>query len=429
MIVDRTRALEVLIGLPDVEFVGLDDSGTVLRIVIERQGVRPSCRSCGTLALGKGRRDVELVDLPAFGRPTAIVFRKHRWMCPTASCRVGSWTAQDPRIAAPRAVMTDRCARWCTREVGEYGRPVSDLAKVLGCDWHTVNDTVIRYGEALLDADTDRVGATRALGLDETLFARVGRYRQQCWSTQIVDVEHGVLLDIVEGRSAQEPCRWLANREAAWLAGVAYGTIDLTGVYRSVFDTMLPGAILIADPFHVVRVANRYLDECRRRVQNQTVGHRGRKSDPLYRARRRLTMARERLSESQHERMLGLLRAGDPHQEVWFAWNAKEVVRQTYDHVDHALAVEWVDAIERDFADREMPIEVRKLGRTIGRWKQQIVAWHRARFTNAPTEAINNLVKRVKRVAFGFRRFQNYRVRALLYAGRPNWHLLADITP
>ena len=48
---------------------------------------------------------------------------------------------------------------------------------------------------------------------------------------------------------------------------------------------------------------------------------------------------------------------------------------------------------------------------------------------NAPTEAANNLIKRVKRVAFGFTRFRNYRVRVLLYAGRPNWQLLATVTP
>jgi transposase len=69
------------------------------------------------------------------------------------------------------------------------------------------------------------------------------------------------------------------------------------------------------------------------------------------------------------------------------------------------------------------------LGRTLKRWRNQIIAWHRAHFTNGPTEAANNLIKRVKRVAFGFRRFRNYRVRALLYAGKPNWDLIATVTP
>jgi hypothetical protein len=49
--------------------------------------------------------------------------------------------------------------------------------------------------------------------------------------------------------------------------------------------------------------------------------------------------------------------------------------------------------------------------------------------SNGPTEAVNNLIKRVKRVAFGFRRFAHYRIHVLLHAGRPNWDLLATITP
>jgi hypothetical protein len=158
--------------------------------------------------------------------------------------------------------------------------------------------------------------------LDETLFARVGKFRTQLWSTQIVDVRRGQLLDVVPGRDSVEPCRWLAARDPAWLAAIEWATLDLSASYRTVFDTMLPDAVQVADPFHVVKLANTALDECRRRVQNETLGHRGRRDDPLWRARRRLTIARERLSPDQHDKLMGLLRAGDPHREVWFAWNA-----------------------------------------------------------------------------------------------------------
>ena len=85
--------------------------------------------------------------------------------------------------------------------------------------------------------------------------------------------------------------------------------------------------------------------------------------------------------------------------------------------------------IAGDFAQRWMPLEVRRLGRTLRVWIEQIVAWHDARVSNGPTEAINNLIKRVKRVAFGFRRFDHYRTRSLLYAGKPNWALLNTLTP
>jgi transposase len=70
----------------------------------------------------------------------------------------------------------------------------------------------------------------------------------------------------VAGRSAAEPCRWLAARGEKWLERIAWATLDLSGPYRSVFDTMLPDATQIADPFHLVRLANSKLDECRRRV-------------------------------------------------------------------------------------------------------------------------------------------------------------------
>jgi len=71
----------------------------------------------------------------------------------------------------------------------------------------------------------------------------------------------------------------------------------------------------------------------------------------------------------------------------------------------------------------------RLLGRTLVHWRHQIAAWHAAHVSNGPTEALNNLIKRVKRVAFGVRRFAHYRIRALLYAGRPNWEPLATVKP
>jgi hypothetical protein len=81
------------------------------------------------------------------------------------------------------------------------------------------------------------------------------------------------------------------------------------------------------------------------------------------------------------------------------------------------LAREFVAQLGLDLQDESCPEEVHSLGRTLRRWLDQITAWHQAKVTNGPTEAINNLIKRIKRIGFGFRRLRNYRVRALLYAG------------
>ena len=111
-------------------------------------------------------------------------------------------------------------------------------------------DAVVVIGEQLID-HPDRIGDVTALGLDETLFARIGRFRTQSWSTQIVDVRRGQLLDVVPGRTAAEPCRWLAERPQEWRDRIEWATLDLSASYRVVFDTMLPHATQVADPFNV----------------------------------------------------------------------------------------------------------------------------------------------------------------------------------
>ena len=422
---------ELIVGLPAVRVLGVEDEpDEALRVPVETRGSRPACLVCGGGVWFKDTDVVELVDLPAFGRPTRLMWHKRRWCCPSEACRARSFTEQAPAIAPPRGVLTDRAARWTTVQVGRSGRAVADVAAELCCDWHTVNDAVIAYGDALLAADTDRIGDVEGLGLDETLFCRRGRWRTQQWCTSIVDVCGGQLLDLVEGRTAAAPAAWLAERPDNWRAQIRWAVLDLSGPYRATFDTMLPDATQIADPFHVVKLANQRLDEVRRRVQNETLGHRGRKDDPLYRARRLLTKAHERLDERGATKLQGLPAAGDPQGEVRMAWHAKETIRSIYDFDDPDLADEFVTALADDLQHSDTcPPEVNVLGRTLVRWHAQIVAWHQARVSNGPTEAANNLIKRIKRIAFGFRRFRNYRIRALLYAGRPNWDLLATITP
>ena len=99
----------------------------------------------------KDRAEVALVDLPAFGRPAVLVWHKRRWRCPDTDCAIGTWTEQAPTIAAARARVTDRAGRWVCGQVGRDGRSVSEVARELGCDWHTVMDAVVAYGTPLVD--------------------------------------------------------------------------------------------------------------------------------------------------------------------------------------------------------------------------------------------------------------------------------------
>ena len=425
------RMCRLLVGLPTVTVIGVADLLPSEPIAVHIETLRDdpdSCSACGTAATIKDRATVSLVDLPAFGRPARLVWRKRRWRCPDRGCSKGSWTELVPSIAASRLTLTDRAGRWVTEQVGRHGRTVAELARELGCDWHTVNDTVIAYGARLVD-DPARIGRVTALGLDEVLFVKRGKWRTKHWSTSIVDVAAGQLLDVVEGRDAAPAREWLQKRDPAWRAKIRYGTLDMSGPYRKVFTTELKHVKLVADPFHVHKLSIQKMDEVRRRVQNETLGHRGRKDDPLYRSRKLLAMAHERLDERADTKLTGLLAVGDPRGEVATAWHAKQAVRELYAHRDPKLALEWVDQLSADMRDESCPPEIQQLGRTLKTWREPIAAWHEAQVTNGPTETMNGLAKRIKRVAFGMTNFVNWRIRVLLYAGKPDWSKLATVTP
>ena len=114
--------------------------------------------------------------------------------------------------------------------------------------------------------------------------------------------------------------------------------------------------------------------------------------------------------------MLVLLQAGDPNGEVASAYLAKELLREVYATTDIADARRRLERFY-DHCRRAEVVELTRLARTVRRWQSQVLAWHVTGLTNGPTEAVNLLVKKVKRVGHGFRNFDNYRLRLLLHCG------------
>jgi transposase len=124
----------------------------------------------------------------------------------------------------------------------------------------------------------------------------------------------------------------------------------------------------------------------------------------------------ERLTHRQHQRLEIGLRAGDRDDSVLEAWLAKEQLRLVYASNEIAHATSRIETLIRDCADSHVP-EVRRLGRTIKRWKVEILNNLVTNASNGPTEAVNLLVKKIKRSRHGFRNFENYRLRLLLHCG------------
>ena len=146
---------------------------------------------------------------------------------------------------------------------------------------------------------------------------------------------------------------------------------------------------------------------------DRTSGPQGR---PLYDIRRLLLTGDERLDERARARLDAALAAGDPKDEVLAAFLAKEHLREVYAVDDPVDAIQLLDAVLVECATSEVP-ELGRLGRTLTRWQAEIINHHRTGDSNGPTEAMNLLIKKIKRAGCGFTNFTHYRLRVLAHCG------------
>src|SRR5690606_21089049 len=151
----------------------------------------------------------------------------------------------------------------------------------------------------------------RSVGVDEHVWCHTRRGDR--YVTVIIDltpVRDGSgpsrLLDMVEGRSKAVFKTWLAERPQAWRDGVQVVAMDGFTGFKTAAAEELPDAVAVMDPFHVIRLAGEAVGLCRRRIQLQRHGRRGRSGDPLYSCRRTLHTGAGLLTDRQAERIEAL---------------------------------------------------------------------------------------------------------------------------
>src|SRR4030095_6690802 len=143
--------------------------------------------------------------------------------------------------------------------------------------------------------------------------------------------------------------------------------------YASALVTPLGHARVVVDHFHAIRLANTVVDQVRRRTQQATLGHRGRKRDPLYRIRKLLLTAQEQLTQRGRVRLRAGLAAGDLFGEVAAAWQGKELLRAVYRAVGMPAARA---ALERFYhwCDGVQILELTRLARPLRARADEILA-------------------------------------------------------
>ncbi len=400
-----------LVGMPELVVRGQVQRDGEWWLAVETPCRPHWCPGCGVQAVGHGRTRSTVRDLPIAGVPTVLVFARRRLRCPEPLCPLRTWSEHIEAIAA-RASLTERARQRVADMVNVEGFSIAAAAVEFGVGWHTANGAVADHTDPAVD-DPDRLEGVRSIGVDEKRFLNATATHRTVFTTQIVDVDRHRLLDVVPGRSRDVLGRWLADRGEGWCHRITLATLDPAAGYRAALVEHLPNATLVVDHFHAVRLANAAIDDTRRRVQNETLGHRGRKTDPLYRARRVLLTGIERLSDDRLGWMFDLLAAGDPYGEVGAAVMAKELLREVYAARDETHARRRLIVFFQHCADAEVP-ELARLARTIDRWSPEVLAYHHTgRASNGRVENVHMLTEKIRRNAHGFTNHHNYRRRLI----------------
>jgi transposase len=385
----------------------------------------PRCPGCGREGRYRDTVTRPLTDLPVAGYPLVLRVAVPRYRCLTPECGRAVFNQDLGKLAAPRASTTRRCARYVLRRLLIDRTTISAIAAELGVSWHTVSTIAMRTtADLVAAAGADRLAGVRVIGVDEHRWAprRIG---PGGFVTLIIDLTPthdqtgpARLLDMVAGRSASALATWLAAQPASFAQSVEVIAMDGFAGYKTAAANVVPDAVTVMDPFHVVALAGAKLDLIRQRVQQQTLGRRGHAGDPLYGIRRIARTRTHLLSTRQHDRLTGVLDL-DEHLAVKVAHVIYQKIIAAYAdqnrHHGKQAMTRLIGSIRRGVpAGLE---EIAQLGRTLWRRRDDILAFFDHHASNGPTEAINGRLEALRRNALGFRNLTHYRLRSLLHSG------------
>jgi transposase len=430
----------LLLGIPGLVVTAVaEDGGGWLDVdVMTSPDLREQariCPGCGTRANIREWAATRPRDLPLGDRKIRPRWRKMRLECGNDDCPVITFTEWLPAVP-PRARITTRMRTRIGQDIGDDLLPAAQAARRYGVCERTASRAFTAYADAQLADLDEHQEPVEAAGIDE--FRRGvpggedgdgedGNARSE-WFTHLVDLEDGGTLGLAQGRTGDAGKTLLDGHEGT----LRYLAMDLSAPYRSAVPA---GVAVIADAFHLVKLANRKIDGAFRRLSYRTEHS----HEDLGLPRPLHYMLRYNIETISPEHLAIIIDAldGDADgQQIAAVWIAKEQLRAllglriTRTHVSPAPS-QVRDKLTGFYfwcADHHDIPEIKTLAGTIEKWQQPVIDAVLTGYSNAKAEAHNRTAKLVARTARGFKNPQNQarRVRMattrrarLAPAGRP----------
>jgi transposase len=214
----------------------------------------------------------------------------------------------------------------------------------------------------------------------------------------VVDYKNKSLFEVVEGRQAAQiayALSYIPGRE-----NVETVVMDMYAPYRKFARDFFPQATIVADKFHVLRLLNPSINKRRKEITGDKRKH------PM---RWMLLTNYKKLKPHQRWALFRWLADKPALKELY---EFKESLHRLYRTRGYKKASRALTKLTDLMALSKLP-EIKALRRTLTGWREQILAYFKTRITNGRTEGYNGKAKLIKRTAYGFRSFDNYRLRLL----------------
>lgn len=361
------------------------------------------CPHCGTES-DKLHQNHPLTvrDLPFGEHYVYLKINRRQFKC--TSC--GRKFSEEFNSIKKRSHFTERMKHKIVEEI--RSSDIKNVAKRNGLSEQEVETIINEVGAALVQKKPENL--TR-LGIDEIAFVK----GQKNYCAVLVDLDKRELIAILPNRTQACISECLKSWGAEVLSQIVEVSIDLFSSYKSIANELMPKAEVVGDRFHVMKQINDELDRERIRVKREAEKvkdeeEKKKKLAALTYSKYTLLKNESDLNELQKEKLTEI---ADVFPELAAMHKTKELFREIFE-----LKTDWFDGLMRlcDWlknAGEEFP----KSCGTIKRWIGEITAYFDNRTTQGVVEGINNKLKLIKRMGYGFRNFENFQIRSLLA-----WH-------
>ena len=382
-----------LLNLKGVTVTKFRNRKNRIRIHIELPIREHSCPCCHSKTSRVHDYRYQLIkDIPIYYKDTYIYYRKRRYVCPNCNKRFYEKNSFLPK----RARKTIRLSAFIIEQLKEK-QSMKDVAKRANVSSSTVSK-ILPY----LSVNASYL--PEVLCIDE-FRGNAGNFKYQ---VSLMDGKIGKPIDIIECRHKHYLFSYFNKFTLAERKKVKYIIMDLWQPYKDLAKTYFPNAKIVADRFHYARYIVQAVDTVRKEVQKKL----STEERKYFKHSRKLLLSRYiNLNKEQREELNYIL------------INYSEELRRVYDEKEELLniihsrekykAIENLNKWVKSNLDSKYEV-LQECAKTYSNWIEEIRNSLLVPYSNGVMEGHNNKIKVLKRIAFGFRNFQNFKARILL---------------